>query len=300
MEILVVGSVGLDGLETPAGKREDVLGGSASHFSLAASLFAPVRLVGVVGEDFPEGYKDKLSARGIDLTGLQIEKGRSFRWSGRYEGDCAVAQTLDTQLNVFEHFRPDLPALFKGSQFVFLANIDPDLQMQVLDQIEEPTLVAGDTMNLWIDHKRDALWKVIARLDLFILNDEEARTLTGEKSLAAAGRALIAKGPRIVVIKEGAHGALLVQAESLFHCPGWPEASLVDPTGAGDSFAGGLMGTLAREGAVTDDTLRRAVVHGCVIGSFNIEDFGPERMLSLTPERIEERFRAFEELVRFD
>lgn len=300
MEILVVGSVGIDGLETPAGKRDEVLGGSASHFSLAASLFAPVRMVGVVGDDFPDAYKSKLSARGIDLTGLQVETGRSFRWKGRYEGDCAVAQTLDTQLNVFEHFRPDLPSLFTSSKFVFLANIDPTLQLQVLDQIQSPTLVAGDTMNLWIDIKRDELWKVIERLDLFVLNDEEARTLTGKKGLADAGRALIERGPRIVVIKEGAHGALLVQAEGLFHAPGWPDATLVDPTGAGDSFAGGLMGTLAREGSVNSETLRRAVVNGCVIGSFNIEDFVPERLLELTPERIEERYEAFKELVRFD
>ena len=298
--LLVVGSVGLDTVETRAGKRSEVLGGAASYFSVAASFLAPVRLTAVVGTDFPAEHTRLLEGRDVDLAGLERVPGRTFRWSGVYAPDFSTRTTLDTQLNVFQDFQPKLPAAWAGSEYVFLANIDPVLQIAVLEQSSKPKFVACDTMNFWISGKRDALLRLLERVDMLLLNDEEARQLSGEANLPAAARAIRKLGPRAVVIKRGDAGALLFHEAGVFAAPAFPIENVVDPTGAGDSFGGGFMGWLTHEGDTSPATIRTAMIMGSVLASFSVEDFSLDRFKSLDLGQIRERFQAFADLVHFE
>ena len=300
MALLAVGSVALDSLQTPFGVREDVLGGSATYFSTAASFFAPVRIVAVVGEDFPQVHVDFLRRRGVDVSGLERRPGRTFRWSGRYEFDLNQAHTLDTQLNVFADFRPELPESFRDSSHVFLGNIDPELQLRVLDQVRAPRIVAADTMNFWINGSRPALLKTLKRVHLLFVNDSEARQLTGEHNIVRAARAILGMGPQRVVVKRGEYGALLFDQEHIFACPAMPLADVFDPTGAGDTFAGGFMGTLAISSHLNTETLRRAMVMGSVMASFTVEKFSLERLREVSRSDIRARFSEFKRLTHFE
>ena len=300
MSVLVVGSVALDSVETPFGKADDVLGGSGTFFSASASHFTPVQLVGVVGSDYPLDQLRKLEARNVDLAGVESAEGESFRWRGRYRHDLNSAETLETRLGVFSHFRPKIPAQFRAAPFVFLANIDPRLQMQVLDQVERPKLVACDTMNFWIESRRPDLIELLGRVDLITLNDGEARQLTEKSNLVQAARWIMEKGPRYVIIKKGEHGALMFTRDSVFFAPAFPLESVFDPTGAGDSFAGGFIGYLAATGDVSEANMRRAVVYGSAMGSFAVESFSVDRLMSLTRPEIDQRVDDFRQLVAFD
>ncbi len=299
MNLLVVGSVALDSVKTPFGEIQDGLGGSATYFSVAAGCFTQVRLVAVVGEDFPARHVAFLRSRGVDLRGLERVKGKTFRWKGLYEEDMNEAKTLRTELNVFEAFRPELPSVYKNTPFVFLANIDPDLQRAVVDQISDPYLVACDTMNYWISSKPKALRKVLARVDILFLNEGEARQLAGGSNLLKAARHLLALGPSTVVIKRGEYGALLIRKDSIFWAPAYPLETVRDPTGAGDSFAGGFMGYLSRRKTLTEARLRKALVYGSIMASFNVQAFSLNRLRKVKRDDIEERFRSFRGLVRF-
>ncbi|MDQ3698651.1 MAG: PfkB family carbohydrate kinase [Gemmatimonadota bacterium] len=300
MTVLVVGSVALDSVETPFGKADNVLGGSATFFSASASHFAPVQLVGVVGNDYPVDQLEALAARGVDLSGIERADGASFRWRGRYRHDLNAAETLETHLGVFSHFSPKIPASFRGAPFVFLANIDPRLQLDVLRQVERPRLVACDTMNFWIESRRPELLELLARVDLITLNDSEARQLTEEANLVKAARWILARGPKHVIIKKGEHGAFMFTESTVFFAPAFPLEDVFDPTGAGDSFAGGFMGYLARSGDLSEPNLRRAVVYGSAMGSFAVERFSIARFLELGPDEIAARVRQFHRLVTFD
>ena len=300
MDILVVGSVGLDTIETPSGKVDDVLGGSAVHFGVSASHFSKVGLVGIVGEDFPQEHKQSLIGRDINLAGLEVVPGETFKWSGKYEGDCNIAYTLSTELNVFADFKPKIPGGWRDVPVVFLANIDPDLQLHVLEQVASPRLVVSDTMNFWIQGKLDSLKEVIARSTIFLANDQEARDITGCWNLARATRKLIDMGPQVVVVKKGEHGALLASRDRFFVAPGFPVHQIADPTGAGDSFAGGFVGYLAYSGSLDWQELKNAVVFGSIMGSFNVEDFSADRLLGVTREELMVRYQAFHDLVAFD
>jgi sugar/nucleoside kinase (ribokinase family) len=300
MPLLAVGSVALDSLETPFGRREDVLGGSAAYFGACASFFGPTRLVAVVGEDFPEEHVRFLASRGIDLAGLSRRPGRTFRWKGRYEFDLNTAHTLDTQLNVFAEFRPELPEAYRDSEYVFLGNIDPDLQRTVLDQVRAPRFVACDTMNFWISSKRDSLLRTLKRVDLLFVNDAEARQLAGEHNVVQAARRILGFGPRAVVVKRGEYGALFFSGEEVFAASAYPLPAVFDPTGAGDSFAGGFMGYLARSRREDHATMRRAIVLGSVLASFTVEQFSLDRLRTLTPAEIRGRFDEARRLAHFD
>lgn len=300
MSILVVGSVALDTVETPFGRANGVIGGSATYFSAAASLFHPVQLVGVVGGDYPLGELDFLAQRGVDLAGLTRETGESFHWVGAYGFDLNVAETRETRLGVFAGFRPHLPDAFRSAEWVFLANIDPELQYEVLEQVNSPRLVACDTMNFWIEGKRDALLRLLGRVDVLLINDAEIRALSGEHNLVAAAKWVQARGPEIVVIKKGEHGAMLMTPETIFFVPGFPLEELYDPTGAGDSFAGGFLGYLAQSGMCSSDDLRRAMVYGSAMGSFAVERFGVSRLRELTIREVEERVQAFRQMTTFE
>ena len=298
--LLVVGSVGLDSVETASDRRTEALGGAASYFSVAASFLSPVRLTAVVGTDFPEQHVAFLRSHAIDLAGLERAEGRTFRWAGRYSPDFNQRTTLDTQLNVFQTFRPKLPAQWQDSPFVFLANIDPELQLDVLNQVARPRFVACDTMNFWIEGKRPALEQLLRRVDLLLLNDEEARQLSGRANLPAAARAIRGLGPRAVVIKRGDAGALLFHEGGVFAAPAFPIETVVDPTGAGDSFAGGFMGWLARAGGTAPGDIRTAMILGSVLASYSVEDFSLDRFRTLDMTAIRERFAAFIDLVHFE
>jgi sugar/nucleoside kinase (ribokinase family) len=300
MALLVVGSVALDSLETPFGRREDVLGGSASYFSACASYFGPTRVVAVVGEDFPEEHLSFLAARGVDLAGLVRRPGRTFRWRGRYDFDLNTAHTLDTQLNVFAEFQPDLPAHFRDSEYVFLGNIDPDLQRAVLDQVRAPRLVACDTMNFWIGSKRESLLRTLRRVDLLFVNDAEARQLAEEHNVVKAARRILSFGPRAVVVKRGEYGALFFSGEEVFAASAYPLPAVFDPTGAGDSFAGGFMGYIARGRREDHATMRRAMVLGSVLASFTVEQFSLDRLRTLGAEEIRARYAEAKQLAHFD
>ncbi len=300
MSLLAVGSVALDSVETPFGERQEVLGGSATFFSVCASFFGPVRLVAVVGEDFPEDHVRFLAGRGIDLGGLARERGRTFRWKGRYEFDLNQAHTLDTQLNVFAGFRPELPAAFRDSRFVFLGNIDPELQSRVLDQVRAPRLVAADTMNFWITSKRERLLETLRRVHVLFVNDAEARQLAGEHNVVKAARWILARGPRAVVVKRGEHGARFFSGDHVFASCAYPLPSVFDPTGAGDSFAGGFMGYLARAGRDDVAVMRRAMVLGGVLASYAVEQFSLDRLRTLTPDEIRARYAEFRQLSHFE
>jgi sugar/nucleoside kinase (ribokinase family) len=300
MTVLVVGSVALDSVETPFGKADDVLGGSATYFSASASHQTPVQLVGVVGDDYPVEKLKALSDRGVDLAGLEHMAGESFRWRGRYRHDLNSCETLETRLGVFSHFRPKIPAQFKSAKYVFLGNIDPRLQLEVLKQVDKPKLVACDTMNFWIESRRDDLIELLKHVDLITLNDGEARQLTEQSNLVHAARWILEHGPRTVVIKKGEHGAFMFTSSSVFFAPAYPLESVFDPTGAGDSFAGGFIGYLARTDDLSEASLRRAVIHGSAMGSFVVEGFSITRLLEVTRADIDKRVSEFHELVSFD
>lgn len=300
MSLLVVGSVALDSVETPFGRTNDALGGSAVYFGASASLFHPVQLVGVVGEDFPMDELDFLRRRGVDLAGLAEVAGESFRWKGFYSYDLNVAETRDTRLGVFADFEPEIPPAFRRADWVFLANIDPALQLDVLEQVDSPRLVAADTMNFWIEGKREALLEVVARVDLLLINDGEARELSGEYNLLAAARWIQERGPDLVVVKKGEHGAMLFTPELIFFAPGFPLEEVFDPTGAGDSFAGGFLGYIAQAGDVSAAQLRQAMICGSAMGSFAVERFGVARLEELTGADVEARVRAFREMTAFE
>lgn len=304
MALLVVGSMALDSVETPYGTREEALGGSATFFSTAASfLYQPVQLVAVVGEDFPDEHVKFLESRGVDLAGLTREKGRTFRWKGKYSHQLNEAQTLDTQLNVFQSFSPKLPEAYRKAEYVFLGNIAPELQAQVLDQIERPKLVAADTMNFWIQGSLEALKRTLKRVDLLFLNDGEARQLAGEPNVVKAARIISSLGPKRVVIKRGEYGATLfdfTDGTEIVSYPAFPLAEVFDPTGAGDSFAGGFMGTVARHGDLSLSTLRRAMVTGTTVASFAVEKFSLERLKELRISDLETRYEAFRKLTQVE
>lgn len=294
MSLLVVGTVAFDSIQTPHGQVAEETGGSATYFSLAASRFTPVRLVGVVGGDFPRERLDVFSGHPVCLDGLQVEEeGRTFRWSGRYQGDMNVAETLETQLNVLGSFEPKLPQSYRDSRFVFLANAAPRVQLEVLDQVDSPLFVMCDTMNLWIEHEREGLLEVLSRVDGIVLNDEEARQLTGERNLIRAGHRVLDLGPKVAIIKKGEHGAFLFSGY-LFHAlPAYPVTEVVDPTGAGDSFAGGLMGYLARTGRVSIGTLKRGMVYGTVAASYTVGGFGTSALAATQRDDFDVRFHEF-------
>ena len=297
--IAVVGSVAFDTIETPTARADDVLGGSATHFAMSASYFAPVHLVGVVGDDFPADARALLASRNIDLAGLEVRAGRTFRWTGRYHEDMNVRDTLDLQLNVFADFQPRLSPAIKQAPFVFLGNIDPRLQEGVLDQFTRPTLVACDTMNHWIEGARAPLLGLLPRLDLLVLNDEEARLLSGERNVSRAARWILAQGPKRVLVKRGEYGAILFSADAVFAVPAYPLETVFDPTGAGDAFAGGMMGHLAASGDQSEPALRRAIVYGTVLASFVVEDFGSRRLHTVSRDDVERRYRQFVALTEF-
>jgi sugar/nucleoside kinase (ribokinase family) len=300
MSVLVVGSVALDSVETPFGKAEEVLGGSANYFAASASHQTPVQLVGVVGSDYPMEKLEPLKARGIDFAGLETAEGESFRWRGRYRHDLNSAETLETRLGVFSHFKPKIPAQFRSADYVFLANIDPRLQLEVLGQVEKPKLVACDTMNFWIESRRADLLTLLGKVDLITLNDGEARQLTEQANLIHAAKWILERGPKTVLIKKGEHGAFMFTKDSIFHAPAFPLESVFDPTGAGDSFAGGFMGWLARTGDLSEANMRRAVIVGSAMGSFVVEGFSLQRLLEVSREDIERRVSEFHQLVTFD
>jgi sugar/nucleoside kinase (ribokinase family) len=301
MSVLVVGSVALDSVETPFGKADTVLGGSGTFFSASASHLAPVQLVGVVGTDYPiETLRDAFKSRPIDLAGLEFADGPSFRWRGRYRHDLNVAETLETKLGVFSNFRPKIPEQFRSAPFVFLGNIDPRLQLEVLTQVAKPKLVACDTMNFWIESRRADIITLLGHVDLITLNDAEARQLTDESNLVRAARWIMERGPKHVVIKKGEHGAFMFTQSSIFFAPAYPLESVFDPTGAGDSFAGGFIGYIAKTGDLSEQNLRRAVVYGSAMGSFAVEKFSVQRLLEITPEDIKRRVGEFHRLVNFE
>jgi sugar/nucleoside kinase (ribokinase family) len=300
MSILVVGSVAFDTVETPFGRAEKVLGGSASFFSLAASFFETVNLVGVVGRDFGDAQLACFAGRDIDLEGLERVDGETFHWGGRYSDDLNSRETLFTHLNVFESFKPKIPEAYRDTDYVFLGNIDPVLQLEVLDQVRRPKLVVCDTMNFWIDGRLEALKQMLGRADLLLINDSEARQLSGESNLIKAARSIRTLGPATLVIKKGEHGAVTFSDAGSFAAPGFLVEDVVDPTGAGDTFAGGFLGYLASARSSDETALRRALIMGSTLASFSVEAFSVERLLNLTQEEIFERFRAFKQLVHFE
>ena len=300
MSLLVVGSVALDSVETPFGAREDVLGGSATYFAASASLLTRVSVVGVVGADFPLGDLDFLRKRGVELDGLEKVPGQTFRWKGKYGFDLNAAQTLETHLNVFETFEPKLSPQARKAERIFLGNIDPELQLRVLDQAERPRLVCADTMNYWISSKREKLLKLLPRVDVLMVNDGEVRQLAGESNVVKAARAAQKLGAKAVVVKRGEYGALLVTGEQSFYAPAFPLADVVDPTGAGDTFAGGFLGLLDRLDASDPVSLRQATVMGSTIASFTVEQFSLDRLRDLALPEVRRRFDQFRTLVHFD
>jgi len=300
LSILVVGSVALDSVKTPFGQVTEALGGSASYFSIAASYFSDVKMVAVVGEDFPKEHVEVMKRRGIDLAGLQSMPGKTFRWEGEYGDDLNDAKTLSTCLNVFESFSPRIPDNYKDSSYVFLANIDPALQLDVLKQVRDPALSAMDTMNFWIEKKPDTLRETLRHVDILIINEAEARQFTREYHIHIAARTLLSWGPRALVIKRGSYGALLFTSKSVFSTPAYIVEKVFDPTGAGDSFAGGFMGYLANTNNTTEAGIRQAIIFGSIMASFNCENFSAQRLSNLTYQEIEQRFREFRQLTNFD
>jgi sugar/nucleoside kinase (ribokinase family) len=300
VSLLVVGSVALDSVQTPFGSTADALGGSAVFFAVAGCLLHPVQMVGVVGHDYPFDRLERMARRGIDLAGVERARGESFRWKGKYSYDLQNRETLETRLGVFAEFQPRIPAQFRDARYVFLGNIDPALQLGVLDQIHEPELVACDTMNYWIQSRRDVLLTLLRRVHVLMVNDAEARQLSGDWNIYRAARWILQHGPRYVVVKQGEYGAVLVSAGGVFYVPAFPLEEVFDPTGAGDAFAGGFMGHLARTQDISGDNLRRAMVVGSAMGSFAVEQFSVDRFDTLSADELGERVRSFGELVRFD
>lgn len=299
MSLVIVGSVAFDTIRTPWGDRERIVGGSGTYCSLAASYFTKPRVVGVVGRDFPRRTLALMRSRGVDLEGLRIKAGRTFHWEGRYGADPNTRTTVRTDLNVFADFRPDVPQRYRGSRIVFLANLDPERHDFILGQFRKPALLAMDTIRLWIETRREALLRELGRVDIFFANDEEARLITGEANLIAAGKSLLRLGPSLVLLKKGEHGALVFGRDYVFGVLAHPCDQVVDPTGAGDCFAGGFLGYLDRAPGLGAREVRRAAVYGSVLASFAIEDFGIGRFLSLEPELVEARFRQFRRMTTF-
>ena len=304
MDILVVGSIALDHIETPFGSRQGALGGACTYFAAAASLYAPVHIVGVVGTDFPQVHIEFFRSRQIDLRGLQVMPGKTFRWAGRYGRDLADAETLATELNVFGDFHPVIPEDLRHVPYVFLANIDPELQIEILSQMHAPRLVALDSMNYWMIHKREALAHAIAKVQVGLLNESEVRMFSGEENLVRGVRAILSLGPRALIVKRGEYGAMLIVSQGQemdpLMIPAFPVENVVDPTGAGDTFAAGFMGYLAKTGDLSISGLRRAVVHGALVASFTVQAFSIDRLRSLTLADIEERYAAFRWMTHFD
>jgi len=300
MGILVVGSVAFDSVETPFGCVENVLGGSATYFSTSASFFTDVSLVAVVGDDFPREHTDFLRSRNIDLRGLARNPGETFSWKGRYGYDLNDAQTLETRLNVFETFKPVIPPEYSRADYLFLANIDPDLQMEVMRQVSNPRVIASDTMNFWISSKPESLKKVIGMVDILIINDAEARQLSQDANLVTSAKIILGLGVKTLIIKRGEYGALMFTNSSIFAAPAFPLEKVFDPTGAGDTFAGGFMGYLANTGNLSEAGIRRAIIFGSVMASFTVEEFSLNRLKTLAYREIEERYRAFKALTHFE
>ena len=300
MSLLVVGSIALDSVQTPFGETADAPGGSALFFAAAGSVLHPVQVVGVVGSDYPLGTLHSLEARGVDLDGVEQVAGESFRWKGRYSYDLNTRETLDTRLGVFAQFRPKLPEAYRAAHYVFLGNIDPELQLGVLDQVERPTLVACDTMNYWINSKKDLVLELLRHIDVFMVNDSEIRELTGDWNIYRAAQWVLQRGPGRVVIKQGEHGALMIDPERTFKVPAYPLQEVFDPTGAGDAFAGGFMGYLAKTQELSAANLRRAMVYGAAMGSFAVEAFGIQGFDRVTAADVRARVRAFRDLVHFE
>jgi len=296
MSLLVVGSVALDSIFTPFGETADALGGSAVYFSVSASVLSPVRVVGVIGDDYPVDALEQLGHRGIDWSGVERVAGESFRWKGKYSYDLQSRETLETRLGVFADFQPKLPAHWRDAEYVFLGNIDPELQLGVLDQMDRPRLVACDTMNYWIQSKKDQLMQLLGRVDVLMVNDSEARELTGDWNIHRAGRWILDHGPKRVVIKQGEHGALLMEPRRTFWVPAFPLEEVFDPTGAGDAFAGGFMGYLSRMGSTDHDHMRRAMVYGATMGSFAVRGFGVRGFEEVTYAQVMDRVAAFQDL----
>jgi len=299
MRLTVIGSMALDSIETPFGKKEKILGGSATFASVSASFFTPVSLISVVGTDFPEKHIKMFRDRGIDTIGLEIKKGRTFRWKARYHYDLSYAETLSTHLNVFEGFRPHIPPNVNVRDNLLLANIDPELQGYIFEQIKPRGIVACDTMNLWIEHKKKELLRLLKKVDLFLLNDAEARQLSGETNLMEAAKYIAARGVKMIVIKKGEHGALFFSRGLRFMVPAYLLETIKDPTGAGDTFAGGMIGYLSRVPKVTDKELRRSLVYGSILASFAVEKFSVEGLVKAKKSDIDRRYRHFEKLTKF-
>ena len=298
--MLVVGSVALDHVETPFGSTEEAPGGSAMYFAAAASVLTSVQVVGVVGTDYPDEQLAVLAEQGVDVTGIETADGESFRWKGRYSYDLNERDTIWTRLGVFAQFHPRIPDHFRDSRTVFLGNIDPQLQLDVLEQVRSPQLTACDTMNFWIERSREALLTLLARVHVLLVNDSEARQLAGEPNLLKAARWIQARGPEWVVVKKGEHGAILFGEDSVFFVPGYPLEQVFDPTGAGDAFAGGFLGYLDWTGGTSDDDFRRAMVYGSALGSFAVEAFSVDRLIGLEPDAVAERIRQFREMTAFE
>jgi sugar/nucleoside kinase (ribokinase family) len=299
-KLLVVGSVALDTVKTPFGEVTEVLGGSATYFATAASYFTTVDLIAVVGEDFPEQHVSFLKSRKIDLTGLERRPGATFRWKGAYSHQLNEAQTLDTRLNVFETFRPKIPAQYSSPDVLFLGNIDPNLQLDVLQQVKRPALVACDTMNFWINGKRDALWNVLQHIDILIINDGEARALGEDTNLVKVAKKILAQGPKHLIVKRGEYGVLMFNDKQVFGAPAFPLDDVRDPTGAGDTFAGGFLGYLAATGNRSSEAMRQAIIFGSVMASFTVEAFSLDRLRILDYKEIEARFKEFKRLTHFE
>jgi sugar/nucleoside kinase (ribokinase family) len=300
MSVLVVGSVALDSVETPFGKADDVLGGSANFFAASASILTKVSVVGVVGSDYPMDKLEPLRERGVDFSGLEQATGSSFRWRGRYRHDLNSAETLETHLGVFSHFSPKIPEKLRSIPYLFLGNIDPRLQLDVLKQVRKPKLIACDTMNFWIQSRRADLLELLGHVDMVTLNDAEARQLTEKANLVQAAQWIMARGPRHVIIKKGEHGAFMFTEKSIFFAPAFPLENVFDPTGAGDAFAGGFIGYLAATGDLSEANMRRAVIYGSVMGSFAVEKFSIERLMTVTRAEIDQRMRDMRRLVAFE
>lgn len=300
MSLLVVGTVALDSVKTPFGEVDEALGGSATYFATAASFFTKTRLVAVIGDDFPKYHLEFLKERGIDLSGIQSNSGKTFRWKGEYGYQLNEAKTLETHLNVLTSFKPELSEDYRKSEMVFLGNIDPTLQQEVLGQVKNPKLIACDTMNFWIDGKKDELMETLKRVDIVIINDGEARELSGQFNLVQAARKILSLGPKTLIIKRGEYGVLMFNHKTIFAAPAFPLESVFDPTGAGDSFAGGFMGHLTASGDLSEAGIRQAVVFGSVMASFNVESFSLDRLKKLTRNEIDDRYKAFRRLTHFD
>ena len=300
MSLLVVGSVAFDSVKTPFGEVDDVLGGSATYFSTAASYFADVAVVAVVGDDFPDKHLKFLKSRKIDIEGIEKREGKTFRWKGEYGYELNEAKTLDTQLNVFQSFSPKLPESYKEKKVVFLANIDPDLQRDVLGQVNNPSLIACDTMNFWIEGKRESLLSTLRLVDILLINDGEARELSNEPNLVRAARKILSFGPKTLIIKRGEYGALMFKDNKIFSAPAYPLETIFDPTGAGDSFAGGFMGFLANTMNYDEANIRRAIIFGSVMASFNVESFSLDRLRTLDYTEVKNRYTEFKGLTHFE